>query len=83
MSLTDLPQLQHLTDREKLELIGELMESLENPETLPWAISDEEKAILDQRLAEHEANPGSALSLEEFRRRWAEMHPTAPITDEL
>jgi putative addiction module component (TIGR02574 family) len=29
-------------------------------------LTDEEKKLIDARLAEHEANPGSAISLEEF-----------------
>jgi len=82
MSIADIPQLQLLTSDEKLQLIEELWESLDHGD-VSWPISDEEKAILAARLAEHEANPGSSLSLAEFQRRWAEKHPEAPIMDGL
>jgi putative addiction module component (TIGR02574 family) len=81
MSIADIPQLQNLTDEEKLQLIDELWDSLEFAP--PPGISEEEKRILDERLAEHEANPGTSLTLEEFKRRWAERHPEAPIGDGL
>jgi len=32
-------------------------------------LTDEEKKLIDARLAEHEANPESAISLEEFNAR--------------
>ena len=71
MSIAEFPQLQALTRDEKFQLIDELLVSVgQDPE--PWTISDEEKAILDEWLDEHEANPGTSIPLEEFKRLWAQ-----------
>jgi putative addiction module component (TIGR02574 family) len=71
MSIADIPQLQRLTKDEKLQIIEELWESLDQ-EVAPWPMTEREKTILDERLDEHEANPGSSIPLKEFKRRWAE-----------
>jgi putative addiction module component (TIGR02574 family) len=66
MSLNQLPQLQQLTKEEKLELIGDLWESISTtPDDL--VVSDEERAILDERLKADLENLNSALTLEEFK----------------
>jgi len=75
MSIADIPQLQKLSKDEKLQIIEELWDSLDH-DTEAWPMSDEEKAILDARLDEHEANPGTSLSLEEFKRQFAAMRPS-------
>ena len=68
MTLTDLPEVQALSAREKLELVDELWKSLAAEwETLP--VSDEEKRILDERWETFLQEPASALSLEQFRER--------------
>lgn len=67
MSLAELPQLQTLSPAEKLELIGELWDSLEHPADFP-ALSNEVKALLDQRLAADDANPEATLTPEEFEK---------------
>ena len=76
MSIADLPQLQSLTVDEKLALVTEILESIGEGEFAHREISDEEKALLDQRLAEHEAHPERAVSLEEFKRQFAAMRPS-------
>ena len=76
MSLADIPQLQSLSVSEKLELITALQDSIAEETFAHHEISDEEKAILDERLAEHEAHPERALSLEEFKRQFAAMRPS-------
>jgi putative addiction module component (TIGR02574 family) len=69
MSIADIPQLQNLTDEEKLLLIDELWDSLS-----PTSGTDEElDRLLAERIAHADAHPESLLTLEEFKRRWAEM----------
>lgn len=70
MSIAEIPQLQTLTDKEKLQLIDELRESLA-PQPVPE--DDEIVRLLNERIAHAQAHPESMLSLEEFKRRWAEM----------
>ncbi len=53
-----------LTIPERLKLVEELWESIRaNPESLPVTVA--QKAELDRRLADHEANPQSGHSLDE------------------
>ena len=67
MSIADIPQLQHLTVEEKVQLIDELWCSLP-PE---YRDTDEELiAVLEERIARYDANPASGISLKEFKRRW-------------
>lgn len=68
MTLTDLPQIQRLSTAEKLQLLGELWDSIAaEPQNVP--VSEQEKILLEERWQEHVRNPQSALSLEEFKRR--------------
>ncbi len=66
MKLAQLPQVMALSTEEKLELIHELWESI-GPDADRIEVSYEEKRLLNERWAEHEANPESALSLEELK----------------
>jgi putative addiction module component (TIGR02574 family) len=68
MKMADFPAIQKLSTREKLELIDELWMSM-GPDL--DEISAEEKRILDQRWAEFEKNPQSALTLEELQAKLA------------
>jgi putative addiction module component (TIGR02574 family) len=68
MKLVDLPAVQALTTREKLQLVDELwqevahdMDSLE--------ITDEEKKLLDERWANFLNDPSRALTLDQFNER--------------
>jgi len=65
-----LQELPKLTREERKEIRLELAE-LDPDEWLDEddPLTDEEKKLVDARLAEHEANPESAISLEEFNAR--------------
>jgi putative addiction module component (TIGR02574 family) len=70
MTLADLPALQRLSKAEKLQLVEDLWDEIASlPDDLP--ISAEEIALLEKRFAAHRAAPGTALSLEEFKRQLA------------
>lgn len=61
-------EIERLTPEEKIQLVEDIWDSLAaKPELVP--ITEVEKAELDKRWAEHQANPDSAVSLDEFRRR--------------
>jgi len=68
MKLADLPQVQSLPAREKLELADELWQDaaheLESSEVTPA-----EKELLDERWAAFLRDPSSALTLEQFKER--------------
>lgn len=66
MSLTELPQVQALSVREKLELVDEIWKSVSSDlETLE--VTPAEKALLDQRWAAFLENPAAALTLDQFK----------------
>ena len=66
-----MPQIQGLTKEEKLQLVEDLWDAIASmPDDLP--VSDEEKALLEQRMKAHAESPDEALSLEEFKARLAE-----------
>lgn len=72
MTLADRPAVQQLSREEQLELVADLWDHIATqPDDDLLAVSSEEAALLDQRLAAHEVAPESALSLEEFKRRLA------------
>lgn len=61
-----------LTIAERLQLVGDIWDSIAEeataaPDALP--LSDAERAELDRRLAEHEANPGAAIPLDKALER--------------
>jgi len=57
-----LTQAKQLSPADRLELIGELWQSL-NPDDLP--LTETEKSLLDERLAEADANPNAGRTWEE------------------
>lgn len=66
MTLTDLPQVQALSAREKLELVDEIWKSVSaSPDSME--VTQEEMDILDLRWAEFLRNPTSALSIDVFK----------------
>jgi putative addiction module component (TIGR02574 family) len=68
MSLAELPQIQQLTDRQKLELIGEIWDSIDSAwEDAPLAPWQQEK--LAERLAADTERPDDVLGLDEFKQR--------------
>ena len=52
---------------ERIALIGEIWDSI-TAEGKPIPLSDEQKAELDRRMAEHDKNPDAAIPWEEIRR---------------
>jgi len=68
MRLADLPQVQDLPVKQKLELVDELWLSMA-PELDSLEVSEPEQELLDERWAAFIQNPESAITLDEFRRR--------------
>jgi putative addiction module component (TIGR02574 family) len=60
-----IAELMQLTPAERLELIGDLWDSLE-PDDLPPLTKGQIKEM-ERRLAEHRADPDSAIPWEEVR----------------
>jgi len=68
MTLTELPQVQSLSVREKLELVDEIWRSLStSPDYLE--VTQEEKDILDSRWEGFLSNSNSALSIDVFKSK--------------
>ena len=65
MTLTELPEVQALSAREKLQLVDDLWLSVA-PELDALEVPQETRALLDQRWAAFRKNPDSALTLEQF-----------------
>jgi putative addiction module component (TIGR02574 family) len=70
MSPTDLAELLKLPAVDRAELAITLWESLTDEERgAELKLGPEERAELDRRWAEHLADPGSAISWQDVRRR--------------
>ena len=57
---------------ERLELVGDIWDSIAdeanaNPDLLP--LTEEQKAELDRRVAEYEANPSAGIPMDEALKR--------------
>lgn len=68
MRVGDIPELSQLSTAEKILLVEDLWDSIASDEShvpVPQSHRDE----LDRRLASHESNPGSLLSLEDLKNR--------------
>lgn len=64
MSHTDVADILKLSVEERLRLVELIWESLAaNPSTLP--LSDAHRAVLDERVAEHDRNPDDVVTREE------------------
>ncbi len=60
-------QFRSLTDEERLEVLMELWTAVTGPESVK--LSDADREVLNERLAEHEANPDDTiLAAEVFSR---------------
>ena len=67
-----LAELLKLSPKERAEIAMALWESLTDTEReAELALTPEQEAELDRRLAEHIANPGSAIPWDEVRRKLA------------
>ena len=65
-----LPQLLKLPAEDRAELAMALWDSLsENERDEELAVTDDQRQELDRRLAEHAANPGSAVPWSEVRKK--------------
>ena len=60
-----LAELMELSPAERLDLIGDLWDSLEPDELHP--LSEEQIQEMERELAEHRADPSGALSWDEVR----------------
>jgi putative addiction module component (TIGR02574 family) len=69
MRTTEIPNFDQLSDRERVALADEILGSLKHPDALPPPLAH--RAELDRRWAAYEANPGIALSREQFRAQVA------------
>jgi len=66
MSLNELPQVQSLSIREKLELVDDLWKSVSS-ELAAMEVTQEEKDILEERWSDFLQNPSSALTVDQFK----------------
>lgn len=67
-----LAELLKLSAKERVEIAMALWESLTDAEReAELVLTPEQEAELDRRLAEHIANPGSAIPWDEVRRKLA------------
>lgn len=64
---TLLAEIMQLTAKERRDLIEELLAAVEEDEA--FALTPEQKAEIDRRIAEHERDPSSAVPWEEVRDR--------------
>lgn len=67
MSLAELPQVQSLSVREKLELVDELWKAVSS-DLDAMEVTQEEKDVLDGRWATFLRNPSSALTVDQFKK---------------
>ena len=70
MTASTLADLLKLPPSARADLAMALWESLSEPEReAEFSLTGEQEAELDRRLAEHEADPASAIPWEEVRRK--------------
>jgi putative addiction module component (TIGR02574 family) len=66
-------QVMQLPPEERLELAYDLMESVPEADN-EFELTDEQKAEIDRRMAEHERDPSTAVPWEEVRARlWSRL----------
>jgi putative addiction module component (TIGR02574 family) len=68
MKLADFPEVRELPVRDKLQLVDDLWLSVE-AELSSLDVSNEEKALLEERWAPFLKAPDSALTLEQFQEK--------------
>lgn len=64
MSIDDIPNVEQLSDLERLQLAEELIASVKDPGLLPVPVAHHFE--LERRWAEYEANPEIGLTHEQF-----------------
>ena len=74
MKETLVTELLKLSPAERIQLAEDLWDSVAaQPELLP-ALLDEQRREIERRVAEHERDPGSALTWEDVRKRlWSRL----------
>lgn len=66
--VVDMREIGRLSVRERVRLVQDIWDSIQpTAEELP--LTDEEKEIIDERLAEHRRDPSGAVPWEEARQR--------------
>lgn len=68
MSKLNLEEIRRLSVEERLDLIGDIWDTLDDEDEVDL-LSDEQRAMLDERLAAHRAAPETAIPWEEVRAR--------------
>lgn len=68
MSSVPMEDLLKLSVAERIQLVEDLWDSIA-ADTDAFPLTEAQKAELDRRLAEHEADPDSAIPWEEVRER--------------
>lgn len=67
MSLSELPQVQSLSVREKLELVDDLWKAVSS-DLDSMEVTQEEKDMLDGRWSAFLQNPSAALTVDQFKK---------------
>ena len=62
----DMEAIRRLSVPDRVRLMNDIWDSLQ-PDADRLPLTERQREELDRRLAEHEASPESALTLEEFR----------------
>jgi putative addiction module component (TIGR02574 family) len=74
MSTISVSDLLHLSVAERIQLVEDLWDSIAaEPEALE--LTEAQKEELDRRMAEHKADPSSAIPWEEVRARLRQRFP--------
>lgn len=74
MSTISVEDLLHLSVAERIQLVEDLWDSIANrPEALE--LTEAQRSEIDRRLAEHDANPESAVPWEDVRARLRQRYP--------
>ena len=68
MKLVDLPEVQALSTREKLQLVDDLWEDVAH-DLDSLEVTAEEKKLLDERRGAFLNNPSRALTLDQFKEQ--------------
>jgi putative addiction module component (TIGR02574 family) len=68
MAPNTLQELLRLSDVERMQLAQDLWDSIP-PDSAAYALTDEQRMEYRRRLAEHDADPDSAIPWEEARAR--------------
>ena len=74
MSTISVADLLHLSVAERIQLVEDLWDSIATrPEALE--LTEAQRLEIDRRLAEHDANPTSAIPWEDVRARLRQRYP--------